>query len=163
MIISPSYSILEEASSEPRSSVWLPIISTPSYEQVAFSALASANGQQHPVLLWDKCLAQAAAIRADQVSVEWGHKFQGKWVNGIVRTVCPLPQEYSDDVNSVESLIAGIRDPVKALNILLGSKSHADHLLGRNNFFREQSRVGISFLERVGSEYTFYYVFLISK
>lgn len=150
---------------EYRHRVWLPIIQTPPLpkDRVAFNHLCVVPGQQHPSLIWDECLARAAQVRADNVSVEWDHKFRGKWVNEIVRSICYIASEYGNKANSIESLVAGIEDPVKALEALLRSSHHADHLLGRNDFFRVQNRVGIAFLNRTGSQYTFYYVFLISK
>lgn len=131
--------------------------------RIAFEELCIAEGQQRPSLVWDDCLALAAGIRADNISIEWGHCFRGNCANRIVRAVCPLPSDYPENGNSVESIIGGVDDPLKALKFLLASPSHADHLLGRTDFFRVQNRAGVAFLQREGSPYTFYYVFLISK
>lgn len=169
MITLTSYSKLEGPYSESRNSIFLPIISRPAEpppeppERIAFAHLCSVKGQQHPSLIWDPCLELAAKIRVEQISIEWGHCFQGNCANRIVRAICPVPTDYPENGNSIESIIGGVKNPISALTALLGSNSHADHLLGRNEFFRSQNRVGIAFLDRVGSPYTFYYVFLISK
>lgn len=148
-----------------RNQVWLPLIATlpESPIEIFFNHLRSHYLQQHPSLIVDECLHRAAIVRAYQISLEWGHCFQDDCVNRIVRRICPLPAEYSENGNGIESIIGGVRNPISALNFLLASPSHADHLLGRTPFFKEQTRVGIAFLDDASKPYHYYYVILISK
>jgi len=119
--------------------------------------------QKRKSLVWDDCLAKAAEVRAEQVSDTFSHCFKGDCANRIVRRVCRLPTEYSENGNSIESLVAGTPDTKIAFEALLRSSSHADHLLGRNSFFIQQTRIGIAYLDKLGSTYRFYFVILISK
>lgn len=148
-----------------RGNIWLPIIATPPLDlaQSFFDELASHPEQQHPSLILDSCLTAAAQLRASQVAIEFDHCFMGYCANKIVRTLCPLPQEYPDEGNSIESLVGGVENSSVALRALLRSEKHANHLLGRTPFFKEQNRVGISFLHEPQSKYQYYYVILISK
>lgn len=149
-----------------RNQIWLPIINTAPPVDPArqfFTELASHPEQRHPSLIWDSCLVIAALARAHQVAITFDHCFAGACANRTVRLYCPLPAEYPENGNSIESLVGGAKDALVALRALLSSEKHANHLLGRTPFFREQNRVGICFLHQPGSTYEFYYVILISK
>lgn len=144
--------------------VWFPIIKD--IDNLAdrfFLALKAHPDQQHPELHWNFCLAEAAMLRAYQVSHDFAHCYKGNCTNRIVRASCPLPRGYPENGNSIESLVGGEQDPVKALGFLLNSPKHADHLLGRTPFFKRQSRVGIAYVQSVSAKYQFYYVILISE
>lgn len=145
------------------STVWLPIIkvSRPNGETF-YNLLKVHPEQQRPVMNWDACLASAALLRATQASKVFNHCFEGNCANRIVKIICPLPSHYPENGNSIESLIGGVEDPDKALFHLLQGKKHADHLLGRNDGFRAQSRVGIGFVQVIDSPYQYYYSVLIS-
>jgi len=160
----------EEGYMTSRNSIYLPIAAgpppvpaPPAPEKVFLWELCVAPGQQRSYMVWDECLALAAELRCEQTSVKFDHCYLGDCVNRTVGRYCRLPAEYPENGNSIESLVAGVRDPIKALEFLLSSPAHADHLLGRNDFFRSQFRCGIGFMEIPGTEYTFYYVILISK
>lgn len=147
-----------------RNSIYLPLAFTPSNKAKEFlEYLASHPEQKRKSLIWDECLAKAAGIRAEQISNTFSHCFEGDCVNRIVGRVCRLPLEYAENGNSIESLVAGTPDTKIAFEALLRSSGHTDHLLGRNNFFVEQTRIGIAYLEKVGSAYRFYFAILISK
>lgn len=146
-----------------RSTIYLPIVHTNPTPpaQILFKALKIHVLQLHEAMIWDDCLAAAAVGRAVQVSYEWAHSYKGLWVNQFVRSRCTIPKTYPDSGNSVESLVGGVQDPIAALGFLLNSPKHADHLLG-NGWFNSQSRIGIAYLQRVGSPYQYYYCILIS-
>lgn len=144
--------------------IWLPIVK--GIDNLAdrfLQALKLHQDQERKILIWDHCLAEAAMYRAYQITKYFSHCYKGNCTNRIVRSYCPLPPEYPDNGNSIESLIGGVEDPVLALGFLLNSPKHADHLLGRNPFFRQQSRIGIAYVQDVTAKYQFYYVILISK
>lgn len=144
--------------------VFLPLVMGSGRQEHEFFKLLKSNSQQRRSKLeWEGCLTEAARLRVLQASREFSHCFQGDCVNRIVRKMCYLPAEYSENGNSIESLVGGVEDPVKALGFLLDSPAHADHLLGRNSFFLEQSRAGVGFARVEESKYRFYYCVLISK
>lgn len=148
-----------------RGNVWLPIVATPPKDLARefFNELASHPNQEHPSLIWDSCLVIAAHARAQQVAITFDHCFVGSCANRIIRIYCSLPAEYPENGNSVESLVGGVEDHSVALRALLRSEKHANHLLGRTPFFKEQNRVGIAFLHEPKGKYQYYYVILISK
>lgn len=147
-----------------RVNIYLPIAFTPNNRVEKFlEYLTGHPDQKRKLMVWDDCLAKAASIRAEQVAITFSHCFQGDCANRIVRRGCTLPLQYAENGNSIESLVAGTGDPQISFNALLRSSGHTDHLLGRNSFFVEQTRVGIAYLEKIGSPYRFYFVILISK
>jgi len=119
--------------------------------------------QRRKLLVWDDCLAKAATVRVEQISTIFSHCFKDDCANRVVRRICKLPLEYAENGNSIESLVAGTPDTKIAFEALLRSSGHTDHLLGRNSFFVEQTRIGIAYLEKVDSAHRFYFVILISK
>ena len=147
-----------------RNSIYLPLVFTPNNKAREFLEFVVGHPEQkRKLLVWDDCLAKAAAVRAEQTSDTFSHCFGGDCANRIVRRVCKLPLEYAENGNSIESLVAGTPDTKIAFEALLRSSGHTDHLLGRNSFFVEQTRIGIAYLEKVGSAYRFYFAILISK
>lgn len=143
--------------------VYLPIVKGLALNLAYFQMLKQHPEQQRKAMAWDDCLVTAAGVRATQAAKEWSHCFQGDCTNRVVRRYCSLPPEYPENGNSIESLVGGVENPESALNALLRSPRHADHLLGRTEFFRQQTRCGIAFHLAEDSQYRFYYVILISR
>lgn len=147
-----------------RSNIYLPIAFTSNNKAEEFlEYIVNHPQQKRKLLAWDDCLAKAATVRSEQVSTIFSHCFKDDCVNRVVRRICKLPTEYPENGNSIESLVAGTPNTKIAFEALLRSSGHTDHLLGRNSFFAEQTRIGIAYLEKVDSTYRFYFVILISK
>lgn len=129
-----------------------------------FLALLQAHPQQERSgMTWHPALAEAARRHAAQLAQDgnWSHcDLSGKCANQYaVEAGC---KHGYGGKNNVESLVAGTDNAEKALNALLNSKSHADHLLGRNAFFREQKHVGVALVSVPGSRWTHYWVIMIA-
>lgn len=115
----------------------------------------------------DPSLVEAAQRRAESMANRgyFGHcDPDGVCANDVVRASgCALPAHYPARANSVESLIAGTDNVPFAWQILSSSPAHAAHLLGTLDFFRQQDRIGVAFVEAVGSRYRFYVVVLVAR
>lgn len=143
--------------------LYLPIAFGGDAAQQFYEALQNAPGQQRSALTWHPALAEAARRHAAQLAADgnWSHcDLSGKCANQYaVEAGCK--HGYSG-ANNVESLVAGTNDPAVALRALLGSASHADHLLGRNAFFREQQHIGVALVDMPGSRYRYYWSIMIA-
>lgn len=149
---------------ENRSTIFLPLVHNKlSNQQAFFNALLDHPSQEHPKLVWDACLYKAANIRALQISYELAHSYKGKYVNQIVRELCAIPKSYPNNKNFLESLVGGVENYLLALHHLEISPSHSSHLFGKGEFYKQQTRIGVAYLQRIGSQYQFYYVILISQ
>ena len=157
-----------------RGTVFLPIAATapappvePPVDQVAtFYRLLVADQRQQRGSL-ERCadLEAAAAARAYGLSHgdPWSHvDAHGVTPNEYCRAAgCKLPDSYAQKGNNVESLVAGAGDASVMLEALTRSPKHADHIFGRNDFFRQQDKFGIACCERLDSEYRWYWCVLI--
>lgn len=129
-------------------------------------ALTTDSRQEHPLLRCNEALTRAAVNRARSLAAEnyFAHcDLTGKCANQYAREAgCVLPDYYAANGNNIESLVAGPADWSIAYFFLSNSPSHADHLFGRNPFFREQLDYGIASIHQPGSLYGHYYVYLIA-
>lgn len=96
--------------------------------------------------LW-MCRDMAARAEAGTLHIDTIHiDSLGRNANGRVRAYYPLPGSYEDHLNYVESVAVDHRGAVDALAMLLDSPSHHDHIVGVGEFFRGQTRWGLSFV-----------------
>lgn len=133
--------------------VFLPIIGGPPpvvavNPVTAFYRLLTADQrQQRGRLEVCACLEQAATWKATDVVLHeyWSHRaFNGEMPNYTARRFgCNLPPEYGDNRNYCESMAAGSPDAATMFSSLANSPAHKAHLFGENDFFREQTRVGV--------------------
>lgn len=65
--------------------------------------------------------------------------------------------------NNIESLCAGPSDAAGCWAAWLRSTNHKCHVLGENDFYREQYDVGIGFANVPGSPFTFYWVLHVAR
>lgn len=139
----PTYPII-------RGNVYLPIAATPPVNQVAafYRLLVADQRQQRPSLGTCAALEQAAEWKAQDIAEHdyWLHQAStGEWPNDTARRFgCNLPPEYGDGWNGVESLVAGSADAMIMFNALAESPDHRVHLFGLNEFYRQQTHVGIA-------------------
>lgn len=120
--------------------------------------------QQRPVLDCHPALVMAAGWRAWGLAHgdPWSHcDDAGVCANEYARQAgCKLPWDYASKGNNIESLVAGSPDASVMFAALASSPAHADHLFGRNDFFRAQRHVGIAVAE--GGELGWYWVVMIA-
>ncbi len=128
-----------------------------------FARLLSADArQQRKVLRCNLALVQAAQVRAESLA-KLGYFAHcdpsGVCPNAVaIASGCRLPSWYPVNKNSIESLSAGLRHTKDAFDSLARSVDHARHIFGEVDFFRDQTEVGIAYVEVSGSRYTYYWV-----
>ena len=152
--------------------VFLPIVGGPPpvvtvNPVTAFYRLLTADQrQQRGRLEVCACLEQAATWRAFGLSHgdPWAHVDRhGTRPNAYARRAgCVLPKDYDTNGNQVESLVAGSTDANVMFAALVASASHADHLFGRNDFYRSQDKIGVAVCEGPGG-FRWYWAIFISR
>ncbi len=132
-----------------------------------FRLLRDDPRQQRVSIVCNVSLVRAASERANGLANgdPWAHVDRdGVTPNQYARRAgCQLPPSYPTVGNGIESLTAGMQDAQVAFDSLERSPSHSRHMFGLSDYFRTQTQVGIGLAERMGSEYTFYWVILTSK
>lgn len=130
--------------------IYLPIIATEPVNQVAafYRLLTSDQRQQRSSLGTCAQLEQAAEWKAADIVANdyWSHQAStGEWPNATARRFwCNLPVAYGNDWNGCEILAAGTFEAAVIFNALANSPRHRVHLFGENNFYRQQSHMGVS-------------------
>jgi hypothetical protein len=73
-----------------------------------------------------------------------------------------LPESWSPDKenNCIESIVAGYATVAEAFEALLESRAHRRHILGKTDFFREQTYYGVGYVSVPGTASQYYYVFI---
>lgn len=148
-------------------SLYFPVIRTPPSclrpgTERLYSLLTTDSRQQRTLMRCNPALMAAAQARAmgltksDLVS----HcDAQGVCANRYARAAgCRLPAAYGEE-NNVESLAAGSWSADAIFNALALSSRHAEHMFGRNDFFRAQTDVGIAVA--TGGKYGWWWVIMI--
>ena len=100
-----------------------------------------------PPLAVNPELTAAARFKADEIADHgyFGHQsaVTGLWPNELVRSWgYPLPGEFPDDANNIESLHSGSPSPFHVVGSFIGSASHRYHVLGQG-WFGTHTEVGI--------------------
>lgn len=133
----------------------------PATERFA-TLLANDGRQQRSTMRCHPALVKAAQARADSLvrSDLASHcDAAGNCANTYARVAgCRLPANYGAG-NNIESLAAGSPAADVVFAALARSPSHADHLFGRNDFFRAQADVGIAVA--VGGRHGWWWVVMI--
>lgn len=141
--------------------------------------LINAELQKRTVLIQDPILTQVAQQRAQYMADHNFFMTQHVDLNGIgpntyVRIAgFKLPNWYSDHpddpqkadkrANNIESLAAGQSTADGAFHALLGSLGHRKHVLGEDDFYVRQTKYGIGFVAKPGTDYGYYWVVLIAE
>lgn len=133
-----------------RGNVYMPIIATEPVNPVAtfYRLLTADQRQQRPSFGTCAQLEAAAEWKAQDIVAHgyWAHQAaNGEWPNATARRFgCNLPAEYGSDNNHIESLCAGSDDAQVMFDSLARSEQHRVHLFGLNEFFRQQTHVGVA-------------------
>jgi|GEM_PF-4581353 hypothetical protein len=82
----------------------------------------------------------------------------GQWPNANARDFgYPLPDSWANDKNNIESIAAGYSDARTALNGLLESQGHRNHLLGVSSFFAANIEGGVGYAKDTSAAFTHYW------
>ncbi len=147
--------------------IYLPIIATEHANPVAafYRLTIGDERQQRTALGASAPLELAAEWKAADIILHdyWSHRtYNGEWPNATVRHFgCNLPPEYGNDWNGCESLVAGSPDPMVMFNALAESPAHRVHLFGENDFFRQQTHMGVAVA--TGGQWGWVWVVLIAR
>ena len=127
-------------------------------------ALIKADKQQtRSKLKCDLRLVAAAQLKVQEM-VDTEFLFHGR-ANGRLRDQgVELPKYYGiGKANQVEALAGGQPSPSSVWRGFKNSASHAQHLLGLNEFYQEQDLIGAAFLKAPTTIHEFYWVVYIAK
>lgn len=145
-----------------------PAIVTPAVvpDVAAFYNLLTTDARQKRTNM-QRCeqLEAAALWKARDIALYdyWSHRASnGDLPNETARKFgCVLAPEYAGNWNGCESLVAGSPDAMVMFNALAESPSHRVHLFGLNDFFRQQTHMGIAVA--TGGQWGWVWVVLIAK
>ncbi len=138
-------------------------------EEAMASLFQQHPAQEHTAFRCEPILSAVARARAEDMGRR--HYFdhispEGQGANDLVSEAgYRLPDYYGRELasNNIESIGAGAQEAEAMWEAWMQSDKHRAHLLGENDFFREQTDYGIGFARVPGSDYEFYWVFLSAK
>lgn len=131
-----------------------------------YNLLKTDPRQKRLILEWSSTLESAAYARAESLAKRryFAHcDPDGKCPNQVVREFGFVLPPYYGNGNDIESLGGGTLNPQVMWKALSNSEGHAPHMLGLNQHFVDQDKIGIAAYELVGSPHSFYFVVLIAK
>lgn len=119
--------------------------------------------QQRVNLICDQRLVLAAIKKVNEL-VETEHFYHGR-ANGRLRDEgFKLPEYYGIGMaNQVEAIAGGQSSAQQVWKEFKLSEGHADHLLGRSDFYLEQNKIGIAHVYKQDSEHRHYWVVYVAK
>ena len=167
MVNSPQIILSDPPTYPSARDIYLPVITTDYINQVAafYRLLTADQRQQRPTLGTSSALEAAAEWKAADIVTHgyWQHMAaNGEWPNATARRFgCNLPVEYGNGWNGVESLAAGSADAFAIFSALANSPSHRVHLFGENNFYRQQTHMGIAMV--TGGKYGWVWCVLVAR
>ncbi len=135
-------------------------------EEAAANLIAAHSEQRRGQMFCDARLAEVARARAKDMAEReyFGHiNPDGNGPNWLVTQAgYELPNWYSDrrDANNIESIAAGFATAQDVVQGWEGSDGHRNHLLGLNDFYKDQEAFGIGHYYDPDSPYLHYWVFL---
>lgn len=133
-------------------------------EQAIFSLLKNAGGQHRTSVALDPILCRVARAKAADMADRGYYDHtdpSGHGPNWLVRQAgYSLPDFYDQSLagNNIESITAGRQSASDAWSSWMNSAPHRTHLLGENSFYAAQTSVGIGYVNRPGSQWTWYWV-----
>jgi hypothetical protein len=135
-------------------------------EQEIFNLLKNDPGQGRPFVTLDPILCQVARARAADMGDRGYYDHTDPDGHGpnwwVYQAGYQLPANYdhSGDANNIESASVGRSSAGDTWDSWMGSPPHKAHLLAENSFYASQTSVGVGFVRRRGSDYTYYWVVL---
>jgi uncharacterized protein YkwD len=135
-------------------------------EQEIFNLLKNDSGQRRPFVTLDPILCQVARARAADMANRGyfdhtdpdGHG-PNWWVEQAGYQL-PATYEHTADANNIESASAGHASAGDTWDDWMSSPPHKEHLLAEASFYASQTSVGVGYVQRRGSDYTYYWVVL---
>jgi uncharacterized protein YkwD len=114
--------------------------------------------QKHPSLTCHPALVKTAQMRVESMAR------RGYFAHCDPDGICPNEIATANGCNHgygngnyIESILGGPNNVDVGYLILTNSPSHAKHLFGLNDFYKQQRHYGIAIIEWPGSPYGFYY------
>jgi len=141
----------------------------PAFEGRVAELLTTDTGQRRPTLVHNSILTRVARERAlDMAERDYFNHTNpdGYGPNYLVRQagyVLFAGYGAGDDANNIESIAAGYSTPERAWEGWMNSSGHKCHLLGEEQFYREQTEYGVGYAHRTASYYIHYWVVIIAK
>ena len=126
----------------------------------------SHPGQERPEMNCHPILSEVAHQRAMDMAQNgyFSHVNQeGHGPNFLVEEAgYDLPEWWSDSptLNYIESIAGGYATADEAWNAWIKSNSHRTHVLGKNDFWAEQTNYGMGYIYIEGSPFGHYWVFI---
>ena len=123
------------------------------------------NKQLRSGLVCDKALSIAAYKKAKAMAKinKVSHAIDNITPNEFLKQQgIKLPPNYQILGNQVESIQGGMETAQDAFKYFLTSKSHKEHILGENRFFRKQNHIGVGFYKDLNTKYEYFAVVYIT-
>ena len=145
-----------------------PVILSPEEAEVE-KYLRAQSGQQHPTLKLNSILVEQARRKAKDMAerVYFDHVDPDGFGPDywVLKAGYQLPDYYGTDpkANYIESIGAGYADAASVWNAWMLSQGHRAHLLGENQFYRNQIEFGIGYYYKANGSYSHYWVVLIAE
>ena len=145
----------------------VPILSAEEAEVEKY--LLAQSGQQHPTLKLNSILVEQARRKAKDMAerVYFDHVDPDGFGPNywVLKAGYQLPDYYgtAPNANYIESIGAGYADAATVWEAWMLSPGHRAHLLGENQFYRDQIEVGIGYYYKANGSYSHYWVVLIAE
>ena len=145
----------------------VPILSAEEAEVEKY--LLAQSGQQHPTLKLNSILVEQARRKAKDMAerVYFDHVDPDGFGPNywVLKAGYQLPDYYgtAPNANYIESIGAGYADAASVWKAWMLSPGHRSHLLGENQFYRDQIEVGIGYYYKANGSYSHYWVVLIAE
>ena len=145
----------------------VPILSAEEAEVEKY--LLAQSGQQHPTLKLNSILVEQARRKAKDMAerVYFDHVDPDGFGPNywVLKAGYQLPDYYgtAPNANYIESIGAGYADAASVWKAWMLSPGHRSHLLGENQFYRDQIEFGIGYYYKANGSYSHYWVVLIAE
>lgn len=128
--------------------------------------IINSNHQQREELICDKQLANIAYLKAQELAKadKIQHNINNITPNEFVtQRGIKLPTVYLVLGNQVEAIQGGSKTAKQAYEAFLASEQHKAHLMGENEFYKEQSHIGVGFFIDKSKQYEYYWVVYVTS
>ena len=125
-----------------------------------------ADSQQRITLTCNKQLAQAAYQKAKEMA-------EAQKVSHYINYISPnellakagieLPFSYNKVGNQVEAVSGGMRTSQESFDYFMTSENHKMHLLGENDFYKKQDKIGVGHYVDKSKKHVDYWVVYITS
>ena len=128
--------------------------------------IINSKHQQREELTCDKQLANIAYLKAQELAKadKIQHNIDNITPNEFVtQRGIKLPAVYLVLGNQVEAIQGGTKTAKQAYDSFLNSEQHKAHLLGENEFYKQQTHMGVGFFFDKNKQYEYYWVVYVTS